>query len=73
MTIKLEEFRLETYAERSALQSALTLWKSKYPELETEAVDTLLTRISQTQCMEGGCSLCGGPSDDWEDDYDSVG
>lgn len=57
--MKLNEFRLETYDERSALQYALQLMQSERPDnFYKEQVETLLLRISRTQCQPGGCEYC---------------
>lgn len=69
--MKLEEFRLETYEERSVLQYALVILRARDPavyKLYQQSVDTLLTRLSSTQCREGGCSFCGDEYDpNWDE------
>lgn len=67
MSIKLEEFRLESYKEREVLMLALTYFEAHradhWPHLE-EALQALQARIAITQCQPGGCEYCGGPSDE---------
>jgi len=61
MGLKLNEFHLESYSERSALQTALEYFRAErlkqYPEYQT-AVQDLLVRLSRTECQEGGCPYC---------------
>lgn len=57
--MKLNEFKLETYDERSALQYALQLLRSERPDNCYEIqVEALLLRLSRTQCQPGGCDYC---------------
>jgi len=58
MSIRLDEFRLETYDERFVLGIALDLYRARYPGLHKEAVEALLTRVSRTQCQPSGCEHC---------------
>ena len=61
MTLKLDEFRLESYDERAALQYALEVLKAERPDyLYKSEVDALKVRLSRTQCQVGGCPYCGG-------------
>ena len=61
MTLKLDEFRLESYDERAALQYALEVLKAERPDhLYKSEVDALKVRLSRTQCQAGGCPYCGG-------------
>lgn len=68
--MKLHEFRLLDYDERSMLQDALSMYK---PRLEAFAkankahafdknrlarCEALLLRLSQTECQPGGCEYC---------------
>lgn len=69
MTLKLNEFHLESYDERSALGLALDLFDvARYPEYK-EAVAALKLRLSRTECQPGGCSICRPDlnPDDWEE------
>jgi hypothetical protein len=56
--MKLNEFRLDTYDERSVLQYALELLRAYRPDNHPEIVNTLLVRLSRTQCQPGGCEYC---------------
>jgi len=56
--MKLNEFRLDTYDERSVLQYALELMRARHPDDHPEIVNTLLVRLSRTQCQTGGCEYC---------------
>jgi len=58
MHIKLNEFRLESYEERSAVQTALRLLRHHHPDDDKAAVAALLIRLSRTECQEGGCEYC---------------
>jgi hypothetical protein len=67
MAAKLEEFRLESYDERSTLQHALTYLRSHDPDnFYKPHVEALLTRLSRTECQPGGCSYCGDRGEDYE-------
>jgi hypothetical protein len=66
MTLKLEEFRLESYDERLVLVLALGYYQQRCPDMYPEAAKALAKRLSSTQCQLGGCQYCGGPiEDDW--------
>ena len=56
--MKLDEFRLEDYAERHILQVALMLYRRHYVDMDKEIVDALALRLSRTQCQPGGCEYC---------------
>jgi hypothetical protein len=66
MTIKLEDFRLESYDERQVILMALASYRDQVKDISSlaYALEDLELRLSRTQCQEGGCSYCGGPSDD---------
>jgi hypothetical protein len=56
--MKLDEFRLETYDERSVLSTALKVYQHRYPGDNKATVTALLIRLSRTECQEGGCQYC---------------
>lgn len=58
MGTKLNEFRLETYEERSVLCTALQLYQDRYPGDNDATVRALLIRLSRTECQPGGCEYC---------------
>jgi hypothetical protein len=66
MTIKLEEFRLESYDERQVILMALAGYWDKVMDMPGlyQALQNLEQRLSDTQCQPGGCSYCGGPIED---------
>lgn len=66
MSIKLEDFRLESYDERLVLMMALSHYHGRLDCIEPlkKAMEALQIRLAQTQCQPGGCSLCGGGEDD---------
>jgi len=67
--MKLEDFRLETYNERMAMQHALLRLRSDDPDsLHKAAIDALLLRLSKTQCQPGGCQYCDGSQEDQHED-----
>jgi hypothetical protein len=72
MGLKLEEFYLESYSERSVLQTALDYFRSeqleRYPEYKT-AVENLLIRLSRTECQPGGCPYCNADRAREEEEY----
>jgi hypothetical protein len=61
MGLKLNEFHLKSYDERSVLLTALRYFHDeqleKYPEYKT-AFEDLFVRVSRTECQPGGCSYC---------------
>jgi hypothetical protein len=67
--MKLDEFRLESYDERDALVVALVYYQAKRPDIQPEAVEALLKRLTDTECQPGGCSICN-PDYNMEHDYD---
>lgn len=77
MSLKLNEFHLDSYSERSVLQTALSYFQSErlemYPEYK-EAVENLMVRLSRTECQEGGCPYCNDDrareEREWRDDED---
>ena len=65
---KLGEFRLKSYDERSMLQTAMYLFRDRYPDSPHKgAIEDLLIRLSKTECQPGGCEICN-PRDnpEWE-------
>jgi hypothetical protein len=58
--LKLNEFRLKTYAERAVLSTALQLYQARYAPHGSErtTLKTLLQRLSRTECQPGGCPYC---------------
>lgn len=58
--MKLKDFRLENYEERSILQTALQLYKHRegYDPAEWPIVEALALRLSRTECQPGGCEWC---------------
>lgn len=56
--MKLNEFRLETFREREALQYALLKVRDGAPAWHREAIEALSARLSRTQCQPGGCQYC---------------
>lgn len=60
---KLKDFRLESYGERSMLQNAIDLLRSRNDRLgwmkgEKEMADAIALRLSRTECQPGGCPYC---------------
>jgi hypothetical protein len=74
MGLKLNEFHLASYSERSVLATALHYFSADhlemYPEYKT-AVKDLLVRLSRTECQEGGCPYCNADrareEEEWRD------
>lgn len=58
MTLKLSEFHLASYDERSALNYALGMLDLSRVPHYAEAVATLKARLSHTECQPGGCDIC---------------
>jgi len=58
MTIKLEEFRLESYDERMLLINALCYYAHKIMPGQEATLEALENRLSKTQCQPGGCEYC---------------
>jgi hypothetical protein len=73
MGTKLNEFRLETYDERSVLCTALQLYRNRYLG-DKATVHALLIRLSRTECQPGGCEYCNEDrrreADEWRDERD---
>lgn len=65
----LDEFRLETYDERSLLITALQLLREERPYVDADARDALLLRLSRTECQSGGCSYCNADRAREEDEW----
>lgn len=66
---RLQDFRLETYDERSVLLSALTMYRAHHAELfdgEKRALETVTLRLSRTECQPGGCQYCDGGHDAYD-------
>ena len=56
--MKLNDFRLETFDERSLLNYALASIERDCPDWYRTALHALQLRISRTQCSPGGCEYC---------------
>lgn len=64
----LNEFHLESYDERSALQYALDMLDMTRVPHYADAVAALKLRLSRTECQPGGCSYCRPELHDFDDD-----
>jgi hypothetical protein len=56
--MKLSEFRLQSYDERTALVIALAGIDAASSGAYAEAFAALKCRLALTECQNGGCSIC---------------
>jgi len=66
--MKLDEFRISSYEERSALLVAIYVARMERSDDEPyqKIWSELITRISQLECQPGGCSYCTGEDESYE-------